>query len=66
MAREVSVREVAAQLGLTHLEVNRRIHKKQIKARKVGWFWVIEQSEVDRVKEAEWYKKVMQRRAASA
>jgi len=63
--RELSVREVASQLGLTHLEVNRRIHKKQIKARKVGWLWVINQEDVDKVKGAEWYLKVMQRRSAS-
>jgi excisionase family DNA binding protein len=66
VARELSVREVANQLGLTHLEVNRRIHKKQIKARKVGWFWVINQEDVDKVKGAEWYLKVMARRSASA
>jgi len=62
---EMTVREAAEELGLTHLEVNRRIHKGQIQARKVGWVWILNRKDVLAVKKAEWYKRVMRRRKAA-
>lgn len=66
MARYITARQVGEQLGLEHLEVIRRIRRKDIKARKFGWNWAIEAEEVNRVKQSDWYKKVMERRAARA
>lgn len=62
---EITARATAAQLGLEHKEVIRRIRRKDIRARKLegGWFWLIEQDEVDRVKEAEWYQQYRRRHA---
>lgn len=64
MEEMITIREAKEILGLTHLEVNRRIHRGQIPAKKVGWMWVLERKEVEGVKKKEWYKKLMARRAA--
>ena len=63
---KITARAAAEQLGLEHKEVIRRIRRKDIKAEKLdgGWFWLIDQSEIDRVKnEAEWYQRYRTRHA---
>ena len=42
---ELTISQVAIQLDIPRLEVNRRIHKGDITGRKIGWFWVVESSE---------------------
>ena len=62
MPSKLSAREFADQTDLDHLEVIRRIHKGDIKAKKWGWNWVIPITEVEAVKARDWYKRVMARR----
>lgn len=66
MATVVTAREAGERLGLEHLEIIRRIRKGDIKAAKFGWFWTIEVGEVERVKNTDWYRRVMERRAREA
>jgi hypothetical protein len=57
---QIPAREVGRRLNLEHKEVIRRIRKGDINAQKLpgGWFWLIEESEVERVKtEAPWYRR---------
>jgi excisionase family DNA binding protein len=58
---ELTVSQVADQLGIPKLEVNRRIHKGDINARKLGWFWVVEQSEIERVRGTDWFERYTKR-----
>ncbi|HUV13118.1 MAG TPA: hypothetical protein VMY18_05710 [Acidobacteriota bacterium] len=62
MATILTARETGERLDLEHLEVIRRIRKGDIKASKLGWNWVVEESEVTRVKDSDWYKRLMARR----
>ena len=55
--REFSVKEAAELLGMPHLEVNRRIRKGDIKAHKVGWFWVIYGRDLISAVTSDWYQK---------
>jgi len=59
MARYVTASETGERLNLEHKEVIRRIRKGDIEARKMGWNWIIEESEVERVKAKPWYTKLM-------
>lgn len=65
MATFLTAREAGERLGLDHLEVIRRIRRGDIKARKFGWNWAVPSDEIERVREADWYRRVMARRAAS-
>ncbi len=60
----LTARETGERLGLTHIEVIRRIRRGDIKAKKFGWNWVIDAGEVDRVRDSDWYKRLMIRRAS--
>jgi hypothetical protein len=64
LARYLTARETGERLDLTHIEVIRRIRKGDIKAQKFGWNWVVTEGEIDRVKNADWYKRLMLRRSA--
>lgn len=61
MAELLSVAEFAAKTDMKHLEVTRRIRRGQVRAKKVGWVWIIDGREVKRVKEAPWYKAMRAR-----
>lgn len=63
----LTAREAGEQLDLEHLEVIRRIRRNQISAvKKGGWFWVIPEKEVERVRKTDWYKRLMKLRAQRA
>ncbi len=66
MARVYTARQAGEKLGLTHQEVIRRIRRGDIKASKFGWNWVVPVEEVERVKDLDWYKRVMARRTSAA
>lgn len=55
---DYSARQVGQLLGLKHQEVIRRIRRKEIKAKKVGWFWIISEAAVEEAKKAPWYKRL--------
>ena len=57
MAKHLSARELGDLVGVPHLEVIRRIRKGDIHAEKVGWNWIVESSEVERIKGSDWYVK---------
>jgi hypothetical protein len=63
LATVLTAKEFGERLGLQHLEVIRRIRRGDIKAQKLGWFWVIDAEEETRVRDQDWYKRVMARRA---
>ena len=65
MATILTARETGERLDLEHIEVIRRIRKGDIKAQKLGWNWIIDEAEVTRVKESDWYKRLMARRATA-
>lgn len=46
------------RIGLPHVEVIRRIRKGDIDARKLGWNWIIEESEVAKALASDWYQRV--------
>lgn len=64
MAKYYTAKETARQLGLTHLDVIRRIRKRQIPAHKEpdGWNWRIHASDVEEIKTSDWYIRYMKRR----
>lgn len=62
MASHMTAKEAGVELNLEHTEVIRRIRKGQIKASKMGWFWLIPVQEVEEVKQSDWWKNVMHRR----
>lgn len=47
---ELSVAEVATELGITHQQVLNRLNRGKISGRKIGWIWLIPQTEVSRLK----------------
>jgi hypothetical protein len=61
MAVKVSTKEAGSQLGLEQKEVIRRIRRGDIEAEKFGWVWTIDQDEIERVKEKDWYKRYQNR-----
>jgi hypothetical protein len=67
MAKAVSAKKAGTLLGISHLEVIRRIRKGQIPAHKFagGWTWVINLDDIEKVKEMEWYKLYQRRRRVS-
>lgn len=66
MTTILSARQAGDLLELEHMEIIRRIRKKDIIAQKMGWNWVITQAEVDAVREKEWYKNLMKRRSTTS
>jgi excisionase family DNA binding protein len=54
--RELTVKEVAKELRLSKRMIFYRIRRSDIKARKVGWQWLVKESEVAEVKTLEWYR----------
>lgn len=66
MAQVMTAKEFGQQLNLEHLEVIRRIRRGDINAKKFGWFWTIPVTEVDRVRESDWYTRLMERRGRSS
>lgn len=68
MSEPITPREAGERLDLTHLEVIRRIRRKQIRAKKLdgGWYWLIKPEEVDRVRKTDWYKRLMRLRKQRA
>jgi hypothetical protein len=65
MATILSARQAGEQLDLEHTEVIRRIRNGDIVAKKMGWNWVVQMVEVEAVRDKDWYKKLMARRAAA-
>lgn len=58
MAKLLSPRQAGEKYGLPHREVIRRIHTKDIRARKLGgWNWVINEDELVEDLKADWYTK---------
>lgn len=62
MSNVLTARELGEAVGLKHIEVIRRIRKGQIRAEKMGWVYVIDREEIERVKTADWYTRLMARR----
>lgn len=62
----LTARKFGEKVELAHLEVIRRIKKGDIIAKKWGWNWAIPVTEVERVREEEWYKRLMARRGRIA
>jgi hypothetical protein len=59
----MSAKEAAWELGLTHLELLRRLKMEQIPgARKMGWNWVIPDEAINEVRQMEWYQQYMKNR----
>lgn len=61
---DYAVSEVAAHLGMKHLEVTRRINRGDIVAHKVGWFWVVKGQAILDAKRTPWYRKRLKKNAA--
>lgn len=57
----LSPRQVGEILGLTHLEVIRRLRRGDIAGMKMGWNWVIEEEAVEQAKQSDWYKRRLAR-----
>lgn len=66
MASKLSTREVANRLGLEPKEVIRRIRRGDIVAEKFGWIWTVNESEVEKVKNKDWYKRYQNRHAVTS
>lgn len=47
----LTVREAAELLGLPHHKVLRYVQRGVIPAQKKGWIWLIDQKDLDRVKD---------------
>ena len=65
MAKIYSARKAGVMLGIPHLEVIRRIHKGDIKARKLDWNWLITEEAIEEAKQSEWYKRRIERHGHS-
>lgn len=57
VAKLLSARQAGEKMNLPHREVIRRIRKHDIKARKVGWNWMLLESDVDDAMQSDWYKR---------
>jgi hypothetical protein len=66
MAKLYSARQAGEELDLEHLEVIRRLRRKDIEGRKLGWNWVISQEAIDAARASDWYTRLMTRRASTA
>jgi excisionase family DNA binding protein len=55
--RFYTTKKAASVLGMKQLEVLRRINRGQIKAQKLGWAWIIKESDVYAVMETDWYQR---------
>jgi hypothetical protein len=66
MARIYSARQAGEALDLPHLEVIRRIRRGDIKAKKLGWNWVVEEEALNQARESDWYKRHLERKTATA
>lgn len=55
--RELTVNEASKELRLSKRMVFYRIRRNDIKARRVGWQWLITESEIALVRDLEWYKQ---------
>lgn len=53
---DLTLNEVCKELRLSKRMVFYRIRNGDLKARKVGWQWLVRQSEVDEAKNLEWYR----------
>lgn len=59
--------QFAKATGLTARQVIYGLRLGRIKGEQVGgWVWTIPDSEVERVKQQDWYKKAMAKRIAAA
>lgn len=58
--------QVSDLLEMPHLEVIRRLKKGDIKGKKLGWFWTVKETEVERVKSSDWYIKYIAKRKQAA
>lgn len=55
---KLTTRQFAKRLKkLTAKEVLSRCQSGDIKAEKFGWVWAIDESQVEEVKNSEWYKR---------
>ena len=54
--RYVSRREAQRELGLTRDQMLYRLSTGDIKSEKVDWLYMIPASEIERVKQSDWYK----------
>jgi len=66
VAKVYSARKAGEKLGLTHLEVIRRIRRGDIRARKLDWNWIVTDEAIEEVKQAEWYIRRQARAAREA
>jgi len=55
--RYYTTKKTAQVLGMKQLEVLRRINRGQIRAQKLGWAWLVKESDVYAVMETDWYQK---------
>jgi hypothetical protein len=62
LAEVTTAKEAARRLNLKHSDVIRRINRGDIDAQRLGWFWLVETEEIERVKEKPWYLALMRRR----
>lgn len=66
MTTVISTKEFGSRLGLGHKEVIRRIRRGDIKADKFGWVYTIDEKEVARVQDSDWYKRYQSRHAVTS
>jgi hypothetical protein len=59
----LSARQVGEELGIPHTEVIRRIRRGDIPAKKLGWNWIIRFDALPKVKDSEWFRRSLKRRA---
>lgn len=57
MSRIYSARKAGKILGLSHLEVIRRLNRHEIRGTKLDWNWVITAEAIEEAKQADWYKR---------
>ncbi len=53
----ITASEAAKRLGLPHREVIRRIRRGDIKAKKWGWNWAVDEDSVEVAKTSDWYQR---------
>jgi len=58
----LTLRQVGEDLGMDHLEVNRRVRKGQIEAYKQGWIWLVPKEAVEKARKSDWYQRRLARR----
>jgi hypothetical protein len=50
-----SARQAGRKLGLSHLEVIRRLNRGDIDGQKLDWNWIITEEAIQKAKNADWY-----------